>query len=181
MNSMISLEPLPRTTFSRPRPSFSAIAPRNCPSASVGIKVRALERLVHRCEGLWRWTERIFVGSQLDDLRGLQAHFACQLLDGLAGLVGDKFQNVLVRGFPHRRFWFSICRVLRRPRVDCGKVAGTLLQYVTLGCRGCKLKSHHAHRRNRRYPREVPGLRRRRIEEGRRDLASWGLLRPNDA
>ena len=76
------------------------------PSAAVGIKVRALERLTHGCEGFWRRTERIFVRGQLDDLRGLQTHFARQLLDRLAGFVGDKFQNVLVRGFPHRTFTF---------------------------------------------------------------------------
>ena len=46
-----------------------------CPSAAVGIKVRALERLTHRCQRLWRRAERVFVRGQLDDLRRAASPF----------------------------------------------------------------------------------------------------------
>ena len=45
---------------------------------------------------------------------GLQTHFACQFLDRLAGFVGDEFQNVLMRGFPHRTILvFQVCQLLK--------------------------------------------------------------------
>ena len=104
------------------------------PSAAVGIKVRALERFTHGCKGFRRRTQRIFVRGQLDDFRRLQTHLACQLLDRLAGFVGDKFQNMLVRGFPHRSLQFSVCQLLKENVAWGRSLEGgrTSLRYVTL-------------------------------------------------
>ena len=86
------------------QPKFFCDGGAQCPAAAVRIKVGAIEGFAHRRHSLRRGAERILIGGQFDDFLRLQAHFARQLFDGLARLIGDKLENVLVRGLPHKGF-----------------------------------------------------------------------------
>jgi hypothetical protein len=52
--------------------------------------VNFFHRLFHGLDGLGRRSERIFVGGQFDDVFGLQATLAGDILDGLSGFVSDE-------------------------------------------------------------------------------------------
>ncbi len=93
MNSMISFEPLPSTTFSRLQAELFGDGAAEGPAAAVRVEVRALQRIPHGGDRLRRGAERVFVGGELDDVRGLKTHLAGQFLDRLARFVGDQLSR----------------------------------------------------------------------------------------
>ena len=72
-------------------------------TAAIRIKVGALQRLAHGRQRLGRRPERILVGSELDDLCGLQPQFTGHVFDRLAGLVRDEIAQPGMGEFPNIR------------------------------------------------------------------------------
>ena len=90
-----------------------------CPATTVRVKVGAIESVAHRSHSFRRGAERILIRGQFDDFLGLQAHFACQLFDGLARLIGNELENVLVRCLPHNVLSLKFVS-FKRPS-NCGR------------------------------------------------------------